>query len=67
MDILHRISRRIDALPAGEQWVVSAQDLWISRADFQSISVFLSRESQKGGFSVSAPVERGASVTVTKH
>lgn len=72
MDILNRITRKIAALPAGEECIISAQDLWLSRADFQSVSVFLSRESEKGSFSIAAaedaPTRIGsASLLVTKH
>ena len=55
MDLLNQISKKIAGLQAGEKWTVSAQDLLISRADFQSISVFLSRESEKGLFIVDVP------------
>ena len=55
MDLLNQISKKIAGLQAGEKWTVSAQDLLISRADFQSISVFLSRESEKGLFTVDVP------------
>lgn len=52
MDPLNQISHRISQLHSGEQWTISAQDLLISRTDFQSISIFLNRESNKGDFSV---------------
>ena len=55
MDLLNQNSKKIAGLQAGEKWTVSAQDLLISRADFQSISVFLSRESEKGLFIVDVP------------
>ena len=55
MDLLNQISKKIAGLQAGEKWTVSAQDLLISRADFQSISVFLSRESERGLFIVDVP------------
>ena len=55
MDLLNQISKKIAGLQAGEKWTVSAQDLLISRTDFQSISVFLSRESEKGLFIVDVP------------
>jgi hypothetical protein len=72
MDLLNHVSHRIAALDSGEQWIVSAQKLLLSRADFQSLSVFLSRESEKGLFSLSP---EGFSstwydetiVTITKH
>ncbi|WP_448761594.1 hypothetical protein [Acinetobacter tandoii] len=53
MDLLNHVSHRIAALDSGEQWIVSAQKLLISRTDFQSLSIFLSRESEKGHFSIS--------------
>ncbi|MFW2076189.1 hypothetical protein ACG94X_00410 [Acinetobacter sp. ULE_I010] len=53
MDLLNQISNQIEQLNSGEKWTVSVQDLLISRADFQSVSVFLSRESEKGLFSLS--------------
>ncbi len=52
MDLPHQISNRIAQLRSGEKWTVSIQDLLISRADFQSLSVFLSRESENGSFSL---------------
>ncbi|MEG0344515.1 MAG: hypothetical protein RR633_20185 [Acinetobacter sp.] len=52
MDLLSQISNRIAQLHSGEKWTVSVQDLLISRADFQSISVFLKHESKKGLFSL---------------
>ncbi|MHA3893430.1 hypothetical protein [Acinetobacter sp. GXMZU3951] len=72
MDLLNHVSRRIASLDSGEQWIVSAQQLLISRADFQSLSVFLSRESEKGHFSLaphSIPFtwHNEPEVTVIKH
>jgi hypothetical protein len=52
MDLLNHISNQIARLHSGEKWTVSIQDLLISRVDFQSLSVFLSRESEKGTFSL---------------
>lgn len=52
MDLLKQISTRIAQLRSGEKWTLSIQDLFISRADFQSLSVFLFRESEKGSFSL---------------
>lgn len=52
MTILNRVSAKIDTLNSGEQWVITAQDLWMSRSDFHSLSVYLSRESMNGHFSV---------------
>ena len=48
MDILNQISTQIAALDSGEKWSVSAQDLWISHADFHSVSIYISREAEKG-------------------
>jgi hypothetical protein len=53
MDLLNQISDRIAQLHTGEKWTLSIQDLLISRADFQSLSVFLFRESEKGSFFLS--------------
>ncbi|WP_353142404.1 hypothetical protein [Acinetobacter pragensis] len=71
MDILNRISRKIEALSAGEQWSITAQELWMSRGDFQSISAFLARESEKGHFTIAAAEEASircgsASLLLTK-
>lgn len=55
MNLLHHISTHINTLHSGEQWTVSAQQLFISRADFQSLSLFLSREAEKGDFSIHIP------------
>ena len=52
MDILTKISGKIDHLNTAEQWSIRAQDLWISRADFQSLSMYLSKEAEKGKFSI---------------
>lgn len=52
MDMLNQISDRIAQLNAGEKWTVSVHDLLISRTDFHSISIFLTRESEKGTFSL---------------
>ena len=51
IDLLNQISNRIAQLSSGEKWTVSIQDLWISRTDFQSLAVFLCRESENGTFS----------------
>jgi hypothetical protein len=72
MDLLNHVSHRISALDSGEQWIVSAQKLLISRADFQSLSVFLTRESEKGHFSLSPKSENltwhdEPAVTIIKH
>ncbi|KAF1020546.1 MAG: hypothetical protein GAK29_03598 [Acinetobacter bereziniae] len=52
MDLLKQVSNQIAQLRSGEKWTLSIQDLFISRADFQSLSVFLCRESEKGSFSL---------------
>lgn len=72
MDILNQVSAKIAGLNSGDQWVVTAQDLWISRADFQSLAVYLSYQADQGAYSVSLPAQSSAwlghsSVTVTKH
>ncbi len=72
MDILTKISGKIDHLNAGEQWSIRAQDLWISRADFQSLSMYLSKEAEKGEFSIQSndtfsPRLGGTELIVTKH
>jgi len=45
MDILNQISTQIAALNSGEKWHLSAQDLFISHADFHSLSIYISREA----------------------
>lgn len=55
MNVLDQISAQIMTLQSGERWTISAYDLFLSRADFQSISVFLSRESENGLFSIDLP------------
>jgi hypothetical protein len=72
MDILTKISGKIDHLNTGEQWSIRAQDLWISRADFQSLSMYLSKEAEKGKFSIQSkdtfsPRLGGTELIVTKH
>ena len=72
MDILNQISTQIAALNSGEKWHLSAQDLFISHADFHSLSIYISREAKKGQFSVSSPALLGSwvdstAVTITKH
>lgn len=72
MDILHSITKTISALPAGEKWEITAQNLWLSHADFQSISVYLCRESEKGHFSITNTADLSTligntSLWVTKH
>ncbi len=72
MDILNQISRKIDTLSSGEQWIITAQDLLVSRNDFQSLSIYLSRESEKGNFCVQAANDFASylghtSITVVKN
>ena len=72
MDILTKISGKIDHLNTGEQCSIRAQDLWISRADFQSLSMYLSKEAEKGKFSIQSndtfsPRLGGTELIVTKH
>lgn len=72
MTVLNQISNRITTLNSGESWTISVQDLLLSRSDFQSISVFLRRESEKGLFSVDAQKSlknwfECTSLTITKH
>ena len=72
MDILNQISTQIAALDSGETWHVSAQDLFMSHADFHCVSLYISREAEKGQFSVSIPAVLSSwigssAVTVTKH
>ncbi len=55
MKMLDDISKQISTLNSGEKLTVSAQELLISRGDFQAVSVFLSRESEKGQFSIDVP------------
>ncbi|MBJ9953352.1 MULTISPECIES: hypothetical protein [unclassified Acinetobacter] len=72
MDLLKQISNRIAQLRSGEKWTLSIQDLFVSRADFQSISVFLCRESEKGQFSLKHTDQLtagfdGTSLTIVKN
>ena len=72
MNILSNISAQIAQLTTGETWTLSAQDLYMSRDDFSSLSIFLKQESQKGTFSVAIPETLkswlgSTSLTVTKH
>lgn len=72
MDILNQVSTKIAALKSGDQWVVTAKDLWMSRADFQSLAVYLARQANEGNFSIreidhtSARLDQAA-LTVLKH
>lgn len=47
MDILHQISKQVDQLNQGEQWTFSAQEFYMSHNDFNSLSILLTRESEK--------------------
>ena len=72
MGILTQISSKIDHLHSGEQWHITAQYLLISRADFQSLYIYLTKEAEKGTFSLAPVAEAsprlgGTSVTVIKH
>ncbi|MBJ9986452.1 hypothetical protein IAE19_13520 [Acinetobacter sp. S40] len=72
MNILSNISEQIAQLNTGETWTLSAQDLYMSRNNFSSLSIFLKNESQNGTFSVNIPetLKSGlgsTSLTVTKH
>ncbi|WP_071890146.1 hypothetical protein [Acinetobacter larvae] len=72
MDVLQKICNQIILLNTGEHWTLSAQELFISRSDFHSISVFLSRESEKGAFSLTAlpscnPLDLSTSLTIIKN
>ncbi|WP_297426718.1 hypothetical protein [uncultured Acinetobacter sp.] len=72
MNILNQVSTKIAALKSGDQWVVTAKDLWISRADFQSLAVYLARQASEGDFSINDMQQRSAwldqaSLTVLKH
>ncbi|MBN6494492.1 hypothetical protein [Acinetobacter pittii] len=72
MDILHQISMQLEQLNQGEQWTFSAQELYMSHNDFNSLSILLTRESEKGKFSITRTQHHKAwmgtdSVTLTKH
>lgn len=72
MDILNQISSQIQKLSVGEQWEITAQSLLMSRNDFQSISIYLSREAEKGQFSIQTSPEfahrlGATSLTIVKH
>lgn len=71
MTELNRIWDKIARLSVGETWTISAQDLLISRADFYSISTYLSRESEKGKYTIEMPQQSASwfnntSFTITK-
>ena len=72
MDMLDQISEQIAVLDSGEKWTLSAQDLLFSGADFHSISVFLSLDSEKGFFSIEQDLPKKqwfqpTEITITKH
>lgn len=71
MDILNQLSSEIEKLSVGEKKNITAQELFLSRNDFQSISVYLSREAEKGHFSITRSEPSSAigsiSLTVVKH
>lgn len=72
MDILRKLSNDINSLNVGEQWNITAQALFLSRNDFQSIAVYLCREAKKGHFSIAPATEHlsrtGATcITVVKN
>lgn len=52
MNVFDQINRRIASLKPGQQWTLSPSDLFLSRADFLSISAFIQAEAKKGEFSV---------------
>lgn len=55
MDMLKQISDRIALLKSGENYTISAQELLVSRSDFQSISIFLKQEAKQGMYSIVSP------------
>ncbi|EOQ75009.1 hypothetical protein [Acinetobacter lactucae] len=72
MDILHKISKQVEQLNQGEQWTFSAQEFYMSHNDFNSLSILLTRESEKGDFTITRTQHHKAwvgthSVTLTKH
>ncbi|MCU4401751.1 hypothetical protein [Acinetobacter pittii] len=72
MDIPHQISKQLEQLNQGEQWTFSAQELYMSHNDFNSLSILLIRASEKGEFSITRtqhtkPWVGTHSVTLTKH
>ena len=71
MTELNQIWKKIALLSTGETWTISAQDLLISRADFYSISTYLSQEAVNGKFTIEIPKQNNAwfnqtSFTITK-
>jgi hypothetical protein len=68
LDILSQVSNKIAALPAGEEWVVTAQDLWVSRNDFRAIFLHLIREAEQGEYTVLDPASLSEiSMTIKKN
>lgn len=72
MDILNQLTNEIEKLSLGEKRNITAQELFLSRNDFQSISAYLTREAEKGHFSISKHSETTShlaptSLTVIKH
>ncbi len=72
MNILNQVSAKIAALDSGEQWILTPQNLWMSRADFQSLSVYLSQYANQGNYSINCAKQSSAwlghtSLTVIKH
>ncbi|MCU4531745.1 hypothetical protein POD11_16335 [Acinetobacter sp. P1(2023)] len=72
MDIPHQISKQLEQLNQGEQWTFSAQEFYMSHNDFNSLSILLTRESEKGKFTITRTQHHKTwvgtdSVTLTKH
>ena len=72
MDIMNHITAHLAQLNTGDTWTLSAQDLYMSRADFSSLSMLLKHQSEQGTFSVSLPESLkswlgSTSVTLTKN
>ena len=67
MDILHSITKTISALPAGEKWEITAQNLWLRRAEVQCISVYLCREYEKGHVCITHTTEISIPIGNTSH
>jgi len=71
MDFLQQISIQLEQLNQGEQWTFSAQEFYMSHNDFNSFSILLTRESEKGDFTITQtqhnkPWVGTNSVTLTK-
>lgn len=71
MDLTQLVSDRISALNVGESITISVQELLISRTDFQSIALFLLKESKNGMFSISSTQQSSGlertSLTINKN